>query len=1141
MPVKRFAFHYEQLEAHSPALSVFSDPRQIRRKRLQRRVALFVATFVLWIFFFFNGVQVVGSDPVQQAGVSASPLSKQAGQVHMATAHIHETMERASPTHCSTANQPSGAMADGTSFRRVFAHLPISLNWAHLSLQKSCAAINVLVPDWITVSELTDGFAVDLVSDDTRMPVDAHIASASKTPEIEIMPRILFDLRPVQTSFADKISDSRTRTQLISDLRLALSTIGASGACLDLGQFPRGMHGQVQAFLAEMRLSLDAADLHSCLILSGNDDSWLNGRLTDGFDHVIVKLFYEPWVGSAPSPLSENTWFQETALKAVSAIGADRLILAIGTFGAKWETGVPVPSRLSYGEVLSAATEADAELVFNPDVSGSFAAFRNKKGVREKIWMQDAASAFNQISMLEQIGVANIGIWSLGQEDPGLWHLLNGPITSTKLNDPALAGVAIDNFVDYSGSGPALRVVGRANYGFRSFEVDPASGLVKNQVYETYPEPYRLERYGQPAAGELVLTFDDGPHPDFTPRILDILEKTNTPAAFFVLGQNVMNHPGVLQRVIDAGHEIGTHSFSHPRMDKISASRTNFEHMLTDRAVASATGHNTRLYREPFLRSGGPISADRIEPLVTTQSRGQINYGMDVVPKDWLGLSSDEIAAYVIEEVEMGHGNVILLHDGGGEDRTASVEALPLIISELRARGYAFKSIASVMGIEKTALMPPVSGIQPLFDRISFAFASGTVNGLVLVFWVVLLIGLCRSLMILVLAAIRRRHRAVQIGPHPKIAVVIPAFNEEAAIGKCIESVLASDYPWLEIVVVDDGSSDNTLNQIFEFKHKSNVRMISHPNQGKWSALNRAVLSLAADADVAICIDADTQVAPDAVSKLAEHFQNPKVGAVAGKIVVGNQINLLTRMQALEYVTAQNFERRAFDRINGILVVPGAIGAWRVAALHKAGLFCQDTMTEDCDLTISVNRAGYRVVYEDRAVAFTEAPQSIRVFMTQRLRWSLGVFQSAWKHRKAMLEARSVGFASIPDTVIFGYIFPLLAPIADLFMLILAYNLVAGSWSGDVGESAPLVSPNMLWAYLALPTLEFMIAAFAVLTDRTAKKSLILIWPFLRIFYRPLLYLTVFRAVLRAMSGTLAVWGKSKRHGSDLLNLEKPA
>ncbi|MEW9922133.1 glycosyltransferase [Marimonas sp. MJW-29] len=1011
------------------------------------------------------------------------------------------------------------------------------MEWAHLSLEESCQRIDVLVPDWISLEEQPDGVAVKLVSDDTRMPVEAFRAGTSTPPKL--MPRVEISLRPFDTAFMAKLADKGLRATLVSDLIITLRGLRVSGACLDLDQFPQDAREGGQAFLDEMRSSLAKAGLRSCLIVSGNDREWIEAQRAQGFDHVIVKFFYEPWVGSSPSPLSENTWFLETAEEVISVVGPDRLVVALGMFGASWEAGVPLPRRLSYGEALAVVSDGVAELTFQADLSASVASFENNAGVRQTIWLQDAASAFNQLSMLEGVGVNAVGIWSLGLEDPGLWHLLKGQRTHDRLNTPELSGVMIERFVDYAGVGPALRVLKRATLGFRTFEVNSETDLIEAQVYQAYPTPYRLTRYGKPKPGEVVLTFDDGPHPDFTPDILEILEKTNTPAAFFLLGQNVMTHPDITRQIVDAGHEIGTHSFSHPRMDLISASRTNLEHEMTERAIAAATGRTTTLYREPFLRSGGPISANRVEPLVTTQSRGQINYGMDVVPKDWLGLSSDEIVNYVIEQVEAGAGNVILLHDGGGQDRTASVEALPRIISALRARGYTFMSVASALDMDRDVLMPPVSGVQPFFDRLSFAFASGTMTGLVLIFWVVLVIGLCRSLMVLVLSACRRRHSALPSGPHPRVAVVIPAYNEEAAITKCIESVLTSDYPFLEVVVVDDGSADGTLTKVLEFAHEPAVRVISHPNQGKWSALNRAILSL--DADITVCIDADTQVAPDAITQMAAHFQDPKVGAVAGKIVVGNRVNLLTQMQALEYVTAQNFERRAFDRINGILVVPGAIGAWRTSALRKAGLFCSDTLTEDCDVTIAVNRVGYRLVYDERAVAYTEAPQTLRTLLAQRLRWSLGMFQSAWKHKGAILEGRGVGYVSLPDMVIFGYLFPLLAPVADLFVLMLGYHLIAGSWSGDVGQAAQTVAPEMIWAYLALPALEFMIAAYAVLTDRTAKKSLIFIWPFQRIFYRPILYFTVFRALMRALSGTLATWGKTRRHGEDLLHSEKAA
>ncbi len=1135
MSGKRFQFHYEQLEPPTDRARVFSDPKQKRARKLRRHFFVFVCGLAIWITAFFQFVQPTSFGPVTRSAQGLLPLAA-APSAPLFVQDANVFAASAAEPRCNEANPPFAAMADESRLNRVFAHLPTALDWAHLSLEQSCDLIDVLVTDWITIVETFDGFAVEVVSSDTRMPARDFV-SAAEHP-VKIMSRIQVQQRLQDSKTSSKLENTQVRAALVSELRLALEKIAADGACLDFAQFAEVEPAVSKHFFEDFRAAMNTGGFQSCMIISGTGEDWRKSWVTDGFQDVVLKMFYEPWVGSAPTPLSENEWFSELAREATDLIGSDRLVLALGTFAAQWEAGRPLPEKLSYSEVMSQLADTGDALEFSPDFSGSVAVSASPDGKRRIVWLQDASTAFNQVSLLQEFGPVSLGVWSLGQEDPGLWQVLSQGVGGGGSDIPYLSSVRLDNYVDYVGEGPALSIQRKSQVGLRSFEVDPNTGLIVRQDYAAYPTPYRIERYARPTSNELILTFDDGPHPDFTPEILRILADTDTPAVFFALGQNVMKHPNILRDALDAGHEVGAHTFSHPRMDKISTSRARLEHNLTDRTIASAIGRSTVLYREPFLRSNGPIDARRIAPLEQVQERGQINFGMEIVPKDWMGLSANEISDYVITQVEQGAGNVILLHDGGSDDRSASVAALPRIITELRDKGYVFSSVSDVLGLSRDELMPPAEGFQPLFDRVSFGFASSTLSGIVLLFWVVLLIGLLRSGVILLLAVSRRRHRAPQIGPHPKVAVIIPAYNEQTAIAKTIESVLASDYPWLEVVVVDDGSTDNTLNEVLSFSFERNLRLISHPNQGKWSALNRALQDL--EADVAVCIDADTQVAPNAISRLAEHFQNPRVGAVAGKIAVGNPVNILTRMQSLEYVTAQNFERRAFDRINGILVVPGAIGAWRVSALRKAGFFSPETMTEDCDMTISINRAGYRVVYDERAVAYTEAPQTLRALMAQRLRWSLGMFQCAWKHKRSIREGRSIGYVSIPDMAVFGYLFPLLAPIADLFVVILLINFFMGSWSGDIGAGNPILSPDLVWAYLSLPAIEFVIAAVAVMMDRTAKKSLILIWPFQRIFYRPILYLTVLRAVLRALSGTLAVWGKSKRYGGNLIQKGNP-
>ena len=139
--------------------------------------------------------------------------------------------------------------------------------------------------------------------------------------------------------------------------------------------------------------------------------------------------------------------------------------------------------------------------------------------------------------------------------------------------------------------------------------------------------------------------------------------------------------------------------------------------------------------------------------------------------------------------------------------------------------------------------------------------------------------------------------------------------------------------------------------------------------------------------------------------------------------MIGNKRNILTRLQALEYTTAQNIDRRAAELINGMLVVPGAIGAWRVAAVREAGLYSGTTLSEDANLTISVIRSGYRVTFDERAIAYTEAPARLSSFLSQRLRWSIGMLQTGWKHRGAWAEKRAIGLISLPDLAVFGYLF----------------------------------------------------------------------------------------------------------------------
>src|SRR5262249_14584914 len=281
-------------------------------------------------------------------------------------------------------------------------------------------------------------------------------------------------------------------------------------------------------------------------------------------------------------------------------------------------------------------------------------------------------------------------------------------------------------------------------------------------------------------------------------------------------------------------------------------------------------------------------------------------------------------------------------------------------------------------------------------------------------------------------------------------------------------------------------------------------------------------------------IDADTQVAPNALAALARHFDDPKVAAVAGNVRVGNRINVLTRWQALEYITSQNIDGRALSRVNALTVVPRAIGAWRAEALREAGGYSADTLAEDMDLTWRLRRQGWRIANEPHAIAFTEAPASLSALMRQRFRWTFGTLQCLWKHRDAMFKYGWFGAFSLPSLWLFQIVLQVLAPLVDLQLLI---ALIARSleWLEALqhADVAPPYDPA-IWLivaiYVAFVGLELAAAGVAVALDDEDKR---LLWlqPLQRLVYRQIMYIAVWRAVSKALAGATHAWGKLRRTG----------
>jgi cellulose synthase/poly-beta-1,6-N-acetylglucosamine synthase-like glycosyltransferase len=570
---------------------------------------------------------------------------------------------------------------------------------------------------------------------------------------------------------------------------------------------------------------------------------------------------------------------------------------------------------------------------------------------------------------------------------------------------------------------------------------------------------------------------------------------------------------------------------------------------LTNRLFASKLGVQPLYFRPPYDIDEEPDTDDQAAPVARVQQNGLTVIGNKIDTDDWderIRKTPQEIANSVLDQLNrmkskpQFRGSVILLHDGGG-DRAVTVAALPVLIDTLRAHGYQVVQTSALMGKTTAEVMPKLGFWQQMRtipDSAAFSALSIIFNFVVVVFFLGDILMSARLILVGVFAIVdrlRRPHREATPGFNPRVAVLIPSYNEEKVIVRTIRSVLNSDYQNLRVIVIDDGSKDRTA-EVAREAYAAEIRarrveVLEKPNGGKAAALNYALDRV--EEDIYVGIDADTVIAADAISKLIPHFEDPTVGAVAGNAKVGNRVNLWTRWQALEYITSQNFERRALDLFHVVTVVPGAIGAWRTDAVKRAGCYPVNTVAEDADLTMSLLEQNLMVVYEDRSLAFTEAPIDAKGLMRQRFRWSFGTLQAVWKHRAAFARNKAMGLFALPNILIFQMLLPLVSPFIDLmFVYGIIHYFVDLHFHPEATSAANF--QKLLTYFLAFLLIDFVTSAVAFSLERRhpANKGdrwlLFHIW-LQRFSYRQLFSVVLFKTIKRAIDGKPFNWDKLDR------------
>jgi cellulose synthase/poly-beta-1,6-N-acetylglucosamine synthase-like glycosyltransferase/peptidoglycan/xylan/chitin deacetylase (PgdA/CDA1 family)/spore germination protein YaaH len=1168
-----------------PDKQIFFDPQRKRWKRLRRIFDITAVVFTLVLAaFIFNVLRT------QHLPELLLPMPK----------HNYKALADRSPALRGTRNpRPARRKTDrkpseipfntGEGLRAAYYVQDDAASYS--SFKEHVHQIDMLFPEWLHVNA-PSGTLMGTTSDNheyavvegasVRDPDEGNkikrVIQAAKE-DTEIFPHLTSynaHTQSFDSSIGSVLIDVNKRTALrLQIIRLLTAFKGPKGEwaypglSLDIENLPDSADQAYMSFIQELYADMHAHNLRlyiNTAVSTDNDDLKLLAANSDG---ILLMNYDEHEVDSNPGPISSQDWFVANLTRVMTVVPKEKIICALGNYGYDWTLSMPPvggkkrarkPFKpqvvdtevLSVSDAWQRASDADADLDLDYNsLNPHYEYIDEDNNQRHVVWFLDGVTLLDEMRAARGLGLQTFALWRLGSEDSSLWNVWDKPSSPDSLR--ALGPVQPGHDVDTEGEGDILRVTGLPQPGRRTVTVDtdepdPRKKLIIDEHMDVYPRTYTIEQYGY-HPNEVALSFDDGPDPKWTPRILDILKNRGVKGTFMLIGAEAAENVSLMQRLVREGNEIGNHTYTHPDISEISTRQLDLELKLTERLFASKLGLQPLYFRPPYDIDEEPDTDDQAAPIVRIQQAGFIIIGSKIDTNDWNEhprKSPAEITQSVLAQLEtmktkpQFRGSVILLHDGGG-DRSATVAALPMLIDALRAHGYTIVPVSALMDKTTAQVMPRLTfwqRLRTLPDYIAFSSAALVVKFIVMVFFVGDILMSARLLLIGILAIIdrlRRPYRQASPGYNPRVAVLIPAYNEETVIVRTIRSVLNSDYKNLHVIVIDDGSSDRTAEAAREAYAAEiaagHLQVLTKPNGGKAAALNFALDRL--KEEIYVGIDADTVIAADAISKLIPHFEDPRIGAMAGNAKVGNRVNLWTRWQALEYITSQNFDRRALALFHIVTVVPGAIGAWRTAPVKAAGGYPINTVAEDADLTMNLLEQGLRVDYEDRSLAFTEAPIDMKGLMRQRFRWSFGILQAVWKHRGAFIRNKAMGIFALPNILIFQMLMPLVSPFIDLMFAAGVVNFFVNRHFHP--EAASAASFEKLLAYfLAFLLIDFVTSSVAFSLERRhpANKGdgwlLFHIW-LQRFAYRQVFSIVLFKTVKRAIDGKPFNWDKIQR------------
>ncbi|MGB4942935.1 MAG: polysaccharide deacetylase family protein, partial [Candidatus Moraniibacteriota bacterium] len=731
------------------------------------------------------------------------------------------------------------------------------VNWdddSLASLKAHAAVLDGLIPEWLHLASGTG----EVVLDDPARAQETREFLEAQDYALPIYP-LINNYNPRtdgwdSESLVAMLSSPDARHTLIATLLDYATAQHAAGITIDFEAVPDTSQAALVLFMGELSSAFHEKDLKVMLCLPLVDDSFDIATLAEASDHLILMAYDEHVPSdSVAGPIASMGWYVNGIAERFRTLSPEKYIVALGNYGYDWPADGSPGRSLTFQEAVRIADRANRAVTLESASLNSTFSYSGESGIAHQVWMLDALSVFNQVTSAEKLGgTGRYALWRLGSEDPTLWNLFQRPQVRGRAAAEKLKTIRFSYEVSHEGAGEILQLAEAPRAGSRDITYDEATGLVIAESLTDFPRPYVLKRWGGNDSKKIALTFDDGPDATYTPEILEILKQYDVPATFFVVGLNASLNPEILKTILRQGSEIGNHTYTHPDISVITQKQFRLELDTTERVIEGVLGRKALLFRPPYIEDTEPENAEEVGPLILTHDLGYYTVGLHIDSNDWRQPRARMIADSVLDQARAGAGNIVLLHDAGGR-REQTVAALPLIIEGLQADGFEIVRVSELMGLTSAEVMPLVTADERAMSHINgltFHFVSAFNVFMRMMFGIGIILGIGRFLILgslgfgntLRARFIRRRLERREQQYHPTVGVIIPAHNEAGVIVRTVRAVLASDYPVSKVIVIDDGSTDQTVAVIrAHFPDDSEISVISQVHGGKSAALNRGI------------------------------------------------------------------------------------------------------------------------------------------------------------------------------------------------------------------------------------------------------------------------------------------------------------